>query len=146
MCNPSNLWVSVNEKASIPQHQFRFCIFGRYYSQLEIVFSKDNSNLLQRIADLQAREWYREDLTGVAITESRVSRDQLFLTSKLHPRDLGQVASGRGLHKELLSDSSGSWQCLPAELLCLQVSSKIADSLHDLNTTYLDLFLLHYPR
>ncbi len=40
-------------------------------------------------AALQAREWYREDLVGKAIADSGVSRDQLFLTSKLHPRHHG---------------------------------------------------------
>lgn len=40
---------------------------------------------------LQAREWYREDLAGSAVTSSGIPRGELFLTSKLHPRDLGQV-------------------------------------------------------
>ena len=34
----------------------------------------------------QAPEWYREDLVGQALLESSVPRDQVFLTSKLHPR------------------------------------------------------------
>lgn len=40
---------------------------------------------------LQAREWYREDLVGKALKSSSVQRSDLFLTSKLHPRDLHQV-------------------------------------------------------
>ena len=37
----------------------------------------------------QAQEWYREDLVGQAIIESGVPREELFLTSKLHPRHHG---------------------------------------------------------
>ena len=40
---------------------------------------------------IQAREWYREDLVASAVLQSGVPRDQLFLTSKLHPRHLGKV-------------------------------------------------------
>jgi hypothetical protein len=43
--------------------------------------------------ELQAREWYREDLVGQAIADSGVRRDSLFLTSKLHPRDLAQAST-----------------------------------------------------
>jgi hypothetical protein len=34
----------------------------------------------------QAQEWYREDLVGQALLKSGVPREQVFLTSKLHPR------------------------------------------------------------
>ncbi len=37
---------------------------------------------------LQAQEWYREDLVGLALLKSGVPREQVFLTSKLHPRCL----------------------------------------------------------
>ncbi len=49
---------------------------------------------------VQAREWYREDLTGAAIGASSVPRDRLFLTSKLHPRDLAQVCIGARTKKQ----------------------------------------------
>jgi len=42
---------------------------------------------------LQAREWYREDLVGQAIADSMLPREALFLTSKLHPRDLAQAGT-----------------------------------------------------
>lgn len=65
----------------------------------------------------QAREWYREDLLGAALTASSVPRKDLFLVSKLHPKH-----SGYALTKE-----------------------RFGDSLRDLAAPYLDLFLLHYP-
>ena len=34
----------------------------------------------------QATEWYREDLVGQALLQSSVPREEVFLTSKLHPR------------------------------------------------------------
>ena len=34
----------------------------------------------------QAAEWYREDLVGRALLESRLPRERAFLISKLHPR------------------------------------------------------------
>jgi len=70
------------------------------------------------IDSAQAREWYREDLVGEAIAASGVRREDLFLTSKLHPRHLGFDAT----------------------------VARFEDSLADLRTEYLDLFLLHYPR
>jgi diketogulonate reductase-like aldo/keto reductase len=41
------------------------------------------------LASVQAQEWYREDLVGQAIIESGITREELFLTSKLHPRHHG---------------------------------------------------------
>ena len=70
------------------------------------------------IDSAQAREWYREDLVGLAIAQSGVSRETLFLTSKLHPRHLGRETT----------------------------TERLDESLRDLGTDYLDLFLLHYPR
>lgn len=66
----------------------------------------------------QAHEWYLEEEVGDAIAEGHVNRSALFLTSKLHPRDLG---------------ASRTLEAFP-------------DSLRRLRTTYLDAFLLHYPR
>jgi diketogulonate reductase-like aldo/keto reductase len=72
----------------------------------------------RHIDSAQAREWYREDLVGRALAQvPQVARTQLFLTSKLHPRHLGYQK---------------------AKLMFQQ-------SLTDLGTDYLDLFLLHYP-
>lgn len=68
----------------------------------------------------QAREWYREDLVGAGIAECGVvglTREDLFLTSKLHPRHLGRETTLR----------------------------QFESSLRDLRTDYVDLFLLHYP-
>jgi len=70
------------------------------------------------IDSAQAREWYREDLVGNALAKSGVARDELFLTSKLHPRHLGYETT----------------------------TTQFEKSLEDLNTEYLDLFLLHYPK
>eukprot|EP00310_Coccolithus_braarudii_P010358 CAMPEP_0183360824 /NCGR_PEP_ID=MMETSP0164_2-20130417/56098_1 /TAXON_ID=221442 /ORGANISM="Coccolithus pelagicus ssp braarudi, Strain PLY182g" /LENGTH=284 /DNA_ID=CAMNT_0025535261 /DNA_START=4 /DNA_END=855 /DNA_ORIENTATION=- len=66
----------------------------------------------------QAHEWYLEDELGEALRMSGVNRSQLFLTSKLHPRDLGEQST---------------LNAFPA-------------SLRRLGTTYLDAFMLHYPR
>ncbi len=41
----------------------------------------------------QAQEWYREDLVGQAVIESGIPREELFLTSKLHPRHHGYDAA-----------------------------------------------------
>ncbi|CAI5952946.1 unnamed protein product, partial [Closterium sp. NIES-64] len=65
----------------------------------------------------QAREWYREDAVGAAIAQHNVSRNQLFLVSKLHPRHHGHAIT----------------------------RERFSDSLRDLRVPYLDLFLLHYP-
>mmetsp|Transcript_20930 Transcript_20930/g.45770 ORF Transcript_20930/g.45770 Transcript_20930/m.45770 type:complete len:687 (+) Transcript_20930:117-2177(+) len=68
------------------------------------------------IDSAQAREWYREDLVGQAIAASGVKREQLFITSKIHPKNLGYT----------------------------QTLEVFEQSLGDLNTTYIDLLLLHY--
>jgi diketogulonate reductase-like aldo/keto reductase len=68
----------------------------------------------------QAREWYREDLVGEGIAGCGVvglTRGDMFLTSKLHPRHLGKATTLR----------------------------QFQSSLTDLRTDYLDLFMLHYP-
>jgi len=65
----------------------------------------------------QAREWYREDLVGEALEAAALPRDQLWLTSKVHPRHLGFEATQR----------------------------QVAVSLRELRTDYLDMLLLHYP-
>jgi diketogulonate reductase-like aldo/keto reductase len=66
----------------------------------------------------QAVEWYTEDELGAAVNESDVPRERLFLTSKLHPRDLGEAST----------------------------LSAFPSSQRNLRTQYLDAFLLHYPR
>ena len=66
----------------------------------------------------QAREWYREDLVGAALRASAVRRSDLFLTSKVHPRHLGFQRTQR----------------------------QVDVSLRELDTEYLDLLLLHYPK
>lgn len=73
----------------------------------------------RHVDSAQARAWYREDLVGKALRErrGRVPREDVFLTSKLHPIHFG-------FNRTL---------------------AQFQQSLHDLNTAYLDLFLLHYP-
>ena len=66
----------------------------------------------------QASEWYLEEELGVALAMSSVNRSAVFLTSKLHPRDLGEQSTLRAF---------------PASLRNLQSST-------------IDAFLLHYPR
>ena len=49
---------------------------------------------------VQAKEWYRQDLVGAAIAASGIPRNQLFVTSKLHPQTHGYWSTlqvGRGL-------------------------------------------------
>jgi diketogulonate reductase-like aldo/keto reductase len=66
----------------------------------------------------QATEWYLEAELGEALRASSVPRSELFITTKLHPRDLGE---------------SSTLEAFPA-------------SLKRLHTEYVDAFLLHYPR
>uniref|UniRef100_A0A7I4E8R9 NADP-dependent oxidoreductase domain-containing protein n=1 Tax=Physcomitrium patens TaxID=3218 RepID=A0A7I4E8R9_PHYPA len=66
----------------------------------------------------QATEWYNEKAVGKAIRSSHIARDKLFIVSKLHPRHLGYEVT----------------------------KQQFSTSLQDLGTSYLDLFLLHYPR
>lgn len=65
----------------------------------------------------QAQEWYREDLVGQAIIESGFPREELFLTSKLHPRHHGY------------------------DTAMIQFTKSLAS----LAVEQVDLFLLHYP-
>ena len=41
----------------------------------------------------QAHEWYDEEELGAAVNSSAVPRERLFLTTKLHPRDLGEAST-----------------------------------------------------
>ena len=66
----------------------------------------------------QATEWYSEKEVADGIAASGVPRSEIFITSKLHPRDLGFAST----------------------------LAAIATSLEHFNTSYLDAFLLHYPR
>ena len=54
---------------------------------------------------------------GAALQSSDIPRDQIFITTKIHPRDLGKTATPAAVQR----------------------------SLEDLGTTYLDMVLLHYP-
>lgn len=65
----------------------------------------------------QAGEWYREDSVGAALHKSAVRREQVFITTKIHPRHLGYDVT----------------------------TARIRVSLRALDTHYLDLLLLHYP-
>lgn len=66
---------------------------------------------------LQSPDWYDEGQVGVGLAEAKVPREQLFLTSKIHPRDLGRNGT----------------------------LAAVKRSLSHFKTTYLDLLLLHYP-
>jgi len=98
----------------------------------------------RHIDSAEAREWYREDLVGQvrvlqwvfvsihcclqtylsaslhlhvqALAMASVPRDEIFITTKVHPKHLGYTST-------------------------LQA---FAASLHDLKTPYVDLLLLHY--
>jgi len=65
-----------------------------------------------------AREWYDERAVAKALNGSRVPRSALFITTKVHPRDLGFDATKKA----------------------------VAESLAMFGTDYIDLVLLHYPR
>lgn len=73
--------------------------------------------LLAHPVHVQSKDWYDEEAVGAGLAASRVPRDQLFLTSKIHPRDLGYN----------------------------QTMEAFQRALQHLRTTYLDLLLLHYP-
>lgn len=66
----------------------------------------------------QATEWYLEEELGAALNMSGIDRKEFFLTTKLHPRDLGEART-------------------------LEV---FPNSLKHLGTSYIDAFLLHYPK
>jgi diketogulonate reductase-like aldo/keto reductase len=65
----------------------------------------------------QSKDWYDEEAVGKGLAASKVPREQLFLASKIHPRDLGYN----------------------------QTLAAFERVLGHLKTTYLDLLLLHYP-
>ena len=69
------------------------------------------------IDSAQATEWYSEQDAAEAIAASGVPRADLFITSKLHPKDLGTKATERAFPR----------------------------TLSILGSDYIDAFLLHYP-
>ncbi|KAG5188350.1 Aldo/Keto reductase [Tribonema minus] len=83
----------------------------------------------RHIDSAQAYEWYNERGVGAALLKASeegevifirtprkcIPRDSIFVTSKLHPRDFGA-----------------------------RTRKQFHESLHDLQTDYVDLFLLHY--
>lgn len=66
----------------------------------------------------QAREWYNEDEVARAFLTSGVEREGIWITTKLHPRDLGYDSTLEAVKR----------------------------SMERFHTGYIDLFLLHYPR
>jgi diketogulonate reductase-like aldo/keto reductase len=66
---------------------------------------------------LQSKDWYDEEAVGAGLAAAKVPREQLFLTSKIHPRDLGYDPTLAAAER----------------------------ALQHLRTSYLDLLLLHYP-
>ncbi|KAL6746302.1 NADP-dependent oxidoreductase domain-containing protein [Haematococcus lacustris] len=70
----------------------------------------------RHVDSAQAREWYREDMNGLAVAASGLPRPEVWLTTKIHPRHLGYQ----------------------------QTLEAFGDSLEELQTSYLDLVLLHY--
>eukprot|EP01063_Lacrimia_lanifica_P011511 TRINITY_DN18270_c0_g1_i1.p1 TRINITY_DN18270_c0_g1~~TRINITY_DN18270_c0_g1_i1.p1 ORF type:complete len:363 (+),score=160.90 TRINITY_DN18270_c0_g1_i1:90-1178(+) len=71
----------------------------------------------RHIDTAMAREWYRDDLVGSALAKSGINRHKVFITSKIHPRDLGTEPTRQ----------------------------KLKEALANLKTSYINLFLLHYP-
>eukprot|EP00878_Enallax_costatus_P028599 GHUV01030901.1.p1 GENE.GHUV01030901.1~~GHUV01030901.1.p1 ORF type:complete len:422 (+),score=72.83 GHUV01030901.1:42-1307(+) len=65
----------------------------------------------------ESPDWYDEAQVGAGLAASKVPRDQLFLMSKIHPRDFGHAAT----------------------------LAAVKRSLGHYNTSYLDMLLLHYP-
>lgn len=73
----------------------------------------------RRIDSAQAREWYREDAVGAGIIawySSGIPRQDIFITTKVHPRDFGKTTTKTAIER----------------------------SLKDLRTDFIDLVLLHY--
>lgn len=66
----------------------------------------------------QAYEWYREDLVAEGLRASGAKREDVWITTKIHPRDHGYSTALRAVER----------------------------SLQQFQTSYLDLMLLHYPR
>ena len=66
----------------------------------------------------QARDWYRPDLVAEGLARSGKPRESLFLTTKVHPRDLGAARTRAAFERAVKA----------------------------LRTDYADLLLLHYPR
>ena len=72
----------------------------------------------RKIDSAEAREWYREDLIGQALRKTNVPREKIFITTKVHPLDLGSGPTAQAVQR----------------------------SLNELGTSYLDVVMLHYPR
>jgi hypothetical protein len=74
------------------------------------------------LPDVQSPDWYKEEDVGQALVaagyNAGAKRQQIFLISKLHPRDNGRE----------------------------KAAAAVARSLQKLQTQYIDLYLLHYPR
>lgn len=71
----------------------------------------------RKLDTAQAPEWYREDLVGLALSMSGIHRRELFITTKVHPRDFGVQAT----------------------------IDAVKQSLRNLRTSYIDVVMLHYP-
>lgn len=69
------------------------------------------ADVLRMLWPVQAREWYRQDLVGAAVAASGIPRNQLFITSKLHPRTHGYWST---LQARAFCEGAkaGSWQAL----------------------------------
>eukprot|EP00879_Flechtneria_rotunda_P018463 GHRR01019367.1.p1 GENE.GHRR01019367.1~~GHRR01019367.1.p1 ORF type:complete len:495 (+),score=162.62 GHRR01019367.1:249-1733(+) len=65
----------------------------------------------------ESPDWYKEDQVAAGLAAAKLPREQLFLISKIHPRDLGRNATLAAFKR----------------------------SLAHFNTSYLNLLLLHYP-
>mmetsp|Transcript_8655 Transcript_8655/g.24710 ORF Transcript_8655/g.24710 Transcript_8655/m.24710 type:complete len:328 (-) Transcript_8655:945-1928(-) len=69
----------------------------------------------------EATEWYDDRSLGaelrLAVDEGRVARNELFITTKLHPKNLGTVSTRKAIEEMLVN----------------------------LQTDYLDLVLIHFP-
>lgn len=71
----------------------------------------------RKLDTAQAPEWYREELVGLALSMSGINRREVFITTKVHPRDFGGRAT----------------------------MDAVMRSLSNLRTSYIDVVMLHYP-
>lgn len=71
----------------------------------------------RRFDTAEAKEWYRQDLLGSALRASTIPRRDLYITTKIHPRDFGAS----------------------------NTIEKVQQCFDELQTEYIDVLLLHYP-
>jgi diketogulonate reductase-like aldo/keto reductase len=90
--------------------------FGTYFLRLEDVYSSVLCALESGYRMLDTAKWYNnEEIVGRAIIDSKIPREELFITSKIEDVGYDQTING------------------------------VLDTLNKFNTDYLDLVLIHWP-